>query len=73
MLYYEWDRDWTHRRSPFAIIIMAIRIYSKNMSEKTAMEKDAINKGLLAYFLTDSPLLGWLVYRKNDPKNRLKQ
>ena len=32
----------------------------------------AINKGLIAYFLTDNPLLGWLVYRKNDPKNRLK-
>ncbi len=55
-----------------AIIIMAIRKHRKYMSEKTAMEKDAINKGLLAYFLTDSPLLGWLVYRKNDPKNRYK-
>jgi hypothetical protein len=43
------------------------------MSEKTAMEKDAINKGLLAYFITDSPILGWLVYRNNDTKKRLKQ
>ena len=48
------------------------RIYKRQMSEKTAMEKDAINKGLLAYFITDSPLLGWIVYRKNDPKNSLK-
>ena len=55
-----------------AIMIMAIRKYRKYMSEKTSIEKDAINKGLLAYFITDSPLLGWLVYRKNDPKNRLK-
>ncbi len=55
------------------IPIVGIKIYKKTMSEKTAMEKDAINKGLLAYFITDSPILGWLVYRKNDPKNRLKQ
>ena len=48
-------------------------MYKKIMSEKTAMEKEAINKGLLTYFITDSPLLGWLVYRKNDPKNRLKK
>jgi len=54
------------------ILIVVIRIYKRQMSEKTAMEKDAINKGLLAYFITDSPLLGWLVYRKNDPKNSLK-
>lgn len=55
------------------ILIVGIKIYKKTMSEKMAMEKDAINKGLLAYFITDSPILGWLVYRKNDPKNRLKQ
>ena len=55
------------------IFIVGIKIYKKTMSEKTAMEKKAINKGLLAYFITDSPILGWLVYRKNDPKNRLKQ
>ena len=54
------------------ILIVVIRIYKRQMSEKTAMEKDAINKGLLAYFITDSPLLGWIVYRKNDPKNSLK-
>ena len=54
------------------ILIVVIRIYKRKIPEKTAMEKDAINKGLLAYFITDSPLLGWLVYRKNDPKNRLK-
>ena len=55
------------------ILIVVIRIYKRLMQEKTAIEKDAINKGLLAYFITDSPILGWLVYRKNDPKNRLKQ
>ena len=55
------------------ILIVGIKIYKKTMSEKTAMEKDAINMGLLAYFNTDSPILGWFVYRKNDPKNRLKQ
>ena len=55
------------------ILIVGIKIYKKTMSEKTAMEKAAINKGLLAYFITDSPILGWFVYRKNDPKNRLKQ
>jgi hypothetical protein len=54
------------------ILIVVIRIYKRLMQEKTAIEKDAINKGLLAYFITDSPLLGWLIYRKNDPKNRLK-
>ena len=55
------------------ILIVVIRIYKRLMQEKSAIEKDAINKGLLAYFITDSPILGWLVYRKNDPKNRLKQ
>ena len=55
------------------ILIVVIRIYKRLIQEKTAIEKDAINKGLLAYFITDSPILGWLVYRKNDPKNRLKQ
>jgi flagellar basal body-associated protein FliL len=55
------------------ILIVGIKIYKKTMSEKTAMEKDAINKGLLAYFITDSPILGWLVYRNNDTKKRLKQ
>ena len=55
------------------ILIVVIRIYKRLMSEKTAMEKDAINKGLLAYFITDSPILGWLVYRNNDTKKRLKQ
>ncbi len=55
------------------ILIVVIRIYKRLMQEKTAIEKDAINKGLLAYFITDSPILGWFVYRKNDPKNRLKQ
>ena len=54
-------------------LIVVIRRYKRLMQEKTAIEKDAINKGLLAYFITDSPILGWLVYRKNDPKNRLKQ
>ena len=54
------------------ILIVVIRIYRRLMQEKTAIEKDALNKGLLAYFITDSPLLGWLIYRKNDPKNRLK-
>ena len=55
------------------ILIVVIRIYKRLMKEKTAIEKDAINKGLLAYFITDSPILSWLVYRKNDPKNKLKQ
>ena len=55
------------------ILIVVIKIYKKTMSEKTAMEKDAINKSLLAYFITDSPILGWLVYRNNDTKKRLKQ
>ena len=55
------------------ILIVVIRIYKRLMQEKTAIEKDAINKGLLAYFITDSPILGWLVYRNNDTKKRLKQ
>jgi hypothetical protein len=46
------------------ILIVVIRRYKRLMQEKTAIEKDAINKGLLAYFITDSPILGWLVYRK---------
>ena len=35
------------------ILIVVIRRYKRLMQEKTAIEKDAINKGLLAYFITD--------------------
>lgn len=48
-----------------ACFIMKIRKY------KSEKEKNAIDKGVIAYLLTSSALAGWLVYRKNNNNNRL--
>lgn len=53
-------------------IILLIRAMSSSIRSKTPMEQDAVKKGLLTYFLTDSALLGWLVYNKNNPRNKMK-
>lgn len=52
--------------------ILLVRAVSSSIRSKTPMEQKAVKKGLLTYFLTDSALLGWLVYNKNNPKNKLK-
>lgn len=55
------------------IIILVATVYfvSKAMRYKTEREKSAIKKSFIAYLLTDSLLISWLVYRKNDPNNHL--
>lgn len=56
------------------IIILAATVYfvSKamryTMRYKTEREKSAIKKSFIAYLLTDSWLISWLVYRKNAGK-----
>lgn len=42
-----------------------------NKSYRTESENEATRRGLIAWLLTDSPLLGWLVYKKNKPNDRL--
>lgn len=41
------------------------------LADKTEREKSAIKKSFIAYLLTDSWLISWLVYRKNDPNDHL--
>lgn len=55
------------------IIILVATVYfvSKAMRYKTEREKSAIKKSFIAYLLTDSLLISWLVYRKNDPNDHL--
>lgn len=55
------------------IIILVATVYyvSKAMRYKTEREKSAIKKSCIAYLLTDSLLISWLVYRKNDPNDHL--
>ena len=57
----------------FLIIILAAFVYfiSKAMKYKTEREKSAIKKGFIAYLLTDSLLISWLVYKKNNPGDHL--
>ena len=51
--------------------ICVARALLSSIRSKTPMEQKAIKKGLLTYLLTDSALFGWLVYNKNNPKNKL--
>ena len=53
------------------IIILVATVYyvSKAMRYKTEREKSARTN--IAYLLTDSWLISWLVYRKNDPNDHL--
>ncbi len=59
------------------IIILVATVYfvSKamryTMRYKTEREKSAIKKSFIAYLLTDSLLISWLVYRKNNPNDHL--
>lgn len=54
------------------IFLLAIGYFVKqSMKYKTEKEKDATKKGFLAYLLTNSLLIGWLVYKKNNTNDRL--
>ena len=58
-----------------AILIILLLVISylvkQSMKYKTEKEKDASKKGFLAYLLTNSLLIGWLVYMKNNTNDRL--
>lgn len=58
-----------------AILIILLLVISylvkQSMKYKTEKEKDASKKGFLAYLLTNSLLIGWLVYKKNNTNDRL--
>ncbi len=54
------------------LLIVFIIHFSKYYKDKTALEKDAINKGFLAYLVTNNAIIGWLVYNRTNPKNRNK-
>ena len=49
------------------IVFMAL----KPRASQTEREKNAHRKSLIAYLLTNSILISWLVYKRNTPKDRL--
>ena len=51
----------------FGIVFMAL----KPQASQTEREKNAHRKSLIAYLLTNSVLVSWLVYKRNTPKDRL--
>ena len=53
------------------VLLLVLYFIHKSLKYKIDRERDAINKGFIAYLLTDSLLISWLVYRKNNPKDHL--
>ena len=55
------------------VIIIGVIVYfiMKSRKYKTEKEKNAIDKGLVAYLFTISFLVSWLVYRKNKNNDHL--
>ena len=55
------------------VIIIGVIVYfiMKSRKYKTEKEKNAIDKGLVAYLFTNSFLVSWLVYRKNKNHDHL--
>ena len=49
------------------IILMALVIYFvlKSLRYKNEREKDAVRKSFIAYLMTNSLLISWLVYKKS--------
>jgi len=54
------------------LLIVLIIHFSKYYKAKTSLEKEAINKGFVAYLLTNSAIIGWFVYNRSNPQNRYK-
>lgn len=50
------------------VIIIGVIVYfiMKSRKYKTEKEKNAIDKGFVAYLFTNNFLVSWLVYRKNN-------
>ncbi len=55
------------------IILMALIVYFvlKSLRYKNEREKDAVRKSFIAYLMTNSLLISWLFYKKNDPTDHL--
>ena len=55
------------------VIIIGVIVYfiMKSRKYKTEKEKNAIDKGLVAYLFTSSFPVSWLVYRKNKNNDHL--
>lgn len=55
------------------VIIIGVIVYfiMKSRKYKTEKEKNAIDKGLVAYLFTNIFLVSWLVYRKNKNNDHL--
>ena len=55
------------------VIIIGVIVYfiMKSRKYKTEKEKNAIDKGLIAYLLTNNFLISWIVYRNNNSNDRL--
>ena len=53
------------------VLLVALIIhFSKYYKANTFLEKEAINKGFMAYLLTNSAIIGWFVYNRTNPKNK---
>ena len=50
------------------VIVVAVTAYliMKSRKYKSEKEKNAIDKGLIAYLFTSSFIVSWIVYRKNN-------
>lgn len=50
------------------VIVIAVIAYfiMKSRKYKSEKEKNAIDKGLIAYLFTSSFIVSWIVYRKNN-------
>lgn len=55
------------------ITVLAIIAYFviKSLKYKSEKERRAISKGLIAYLLTESLLVSWIVYLRDSKNNRL--
>lgn len=55
------------------VIVIAVIVYfiMKSRKYKSEKEKNAIDKGLVAYLFTNSFLVSWLVYRNNKNNDHL--
>lgn len=55
------------------VMIIAVIAYfiMKSRKYKTEKEKNAIDKGLVTYLLTNNFLVSWIVYRNNKNNDHL--
>ena len=53
------------------VLVLIFYLINKSLKYKTDRERYAIKKSFIAYLLTNSFLVSWLVYKKNNPNDRL--